>query len=163
TAYLVPVSALPALREWARGKDWLGRWMPEAPDIPNVLLGAYPDDPQWSAADGSIEHWNTHCGGPMPEGLTPPPPGSRGTRTLAAAGYGGTGTSRDASADGETTGWVPSRRLYDVLGLTHGADFAWNDASGTAIHDPSTTAGGPATLTMRRDLLPQLTSAGLTL
>jgi len=122
------------------------------PRHPNVLLGAYPDDPQWSAADGSITHWDTRHGGPMPEGLT-----------LTAAGYGGTGTSRDASADAETTGWVPSRRLHDVLGLTHGADFAWNDASGTAIHDPSTTSGGPATLAMRRDLLPQLTSAGLTL
>ena len=152
TAYLVPVTAMPALRNWARGKDWSGRWMPEAPDIPNVLLGAYPDDPQWSAADGSIAHWDTHRGGPMPEGLT-----------LTAARYGGTGTSRDASADAETTGWVPSRRLHDVLGLTHGADFAWNDASGTAIHDPSATSGGPATLAMRRDLLPQLTSAGLTL
>ena len=152
TAYLVPVTGMPALRNWARDKDWSGRWMPEAPDIPNVLLGAYPDDPQWSAADGSIPHWDTRRGGPMPEGLT-----------LTAARYAGTGTSRDASADAETTGWVPSRRLHDVLGLTHAADFAWNDASGTAIHDPSATSGGPPTLAMRRDLLPQLTSAGLTL
>jgi hypothetical protein len=152
TAYLVPVSALPALREWARGKDWFGRWMPEAPDIPNVLLAAYPDDPQWSAADGSIEHWNTHRSGPMPKGLT-----------LTAAGYAGTGTSRDASADAETTGWVPSRRLHDALGLTHGVDFTWNDASGSAVHDPSATAGGPATLAMRRDLLPRLTGEGLAL
>jgi hypothetical protein len=152
TAYLVPVSAVPALQEWARGKDWQGRWMPDGPEIPNVLLGAYPDDPQWSAADGSIEYWNTHRGGPMPEGLA-----------LTAAGYAGTGTSRDASADAETTAWVPSRRLHDILGLAHGTDFTWNDASGTAIRDPSVAAGGPATLAMRRDLLPELTSAGLTL
>lgn len=152
TAYLVPASDGPALRKWARGKDWIGRWMPDGPEIPNVLLGAYPGDPHWSAADGSIEHWNTHRGGPMPKGLT-----------LAAAGYAGTGTSRDASAHAETTGWVPSRRLHDVLGLAHGADFAWNDASGTAIRDPSAAAGGPATLAMRRDLLPRLSSAGLTL
>jgi hypothetical protein len=151
-AYLVPVTGLPALRNWARGKDWFGRWMPEAPDIPNVLLGAYPDDPQWSAADGSIDRWDTHRGGPMPERLT-----------LTAAAYAGTGTSRDASADAETTGWVPSRRLHDVLGVTHGLDFAWYDASGTAIQDPSATSGGPATLAIRRDLLPRLTSAGLTL
>lgn len=152
TSYLVPVTSLPALRGWARDKDWLGRWMPEGPEISNVLLGAYPDDPQWSPADGSIEHWNAHRGGPMPEGLA-----------LTAAGYAGTGTLRDTSAGSETTGWVPSRRLHDVLGLDHGADFAWNDASGTAIQDPSATAGGPATLAMRRDLLPQLTTAGLTL
>ena len=151
-AYLVPVTEMADLRNWAPGKDWFGRWMPEAPDIPNVLLGAYPDDPQWLAADGSITRWDTRRGGPMPEGLT-----------LTAAGYAGTGTSRDASAEAETTGWVPSRRLHDVLALTHGADFASYDASGTAIHDPSATAGGPATLVMRRDLLSRLTNAGLTL
>ena len=32
-AYLVPVGGMPALREWARGKDWFGRWMPEVADI----------------------------------------------------------------------------------------------------------------------------------
>jgi hypothetical protein len=151
-AYLVPVTAMPALRSWAADKDWFGRWMPEAPDIANVLLGAYPDDPQWSAADGSIPRQDGRRGGLIPEGLT-----------LTAAWYAGTGTSRDASADAETTGWVPSRRLHNALGLTHGTDFTWNDDSGTAIHDPSGTAGGPATMTIRRELLPQLTSAGLTL
>jgi hypothetical protein len=30
-AYLVPVTEMPALRNWAPGKDWFGRWMPEAP------------------------------------------------------------------------------------------------------------------------------------
>jgi hypothetical protein len=60
-----------------------------------------------------------------------------------ARGYTGTGTSRDASADAETTGWTPSRRLHNLLGLTHGVDFTWNDASGTAVHDPSATSGGP--------------------
>ena len=50
-----------------------------------------------------------------------------------------------------------------MLSLTNGVDFAWSDASGTAIHDPSAASGGPATLAMRRDLLPKLTSAGLTL
>jgi hypothetical protein len=152
TGYLVPVSSLPALRDWVQQKDWLGRWMPEPPDIHNVLLGAYSHDPQWSEADGSIAHWDAHHGGPMPQGLT-----------LTAASYGGTGTSRDASADAETTGWTPSRRLHDALGLTHRADFAWDDASGTAVADLSATADGPAVLAMRRDLLPRLTSTGLTL
>jgi hypothetical protein len=152
TAYLVPVTTTPALRDWAQGKDWFGRWMPEAPDIHNALLGSYPDDPRWSAAAGAITHWDTHRGGPMPQGLT-----------LTAAQYGGTGTSRDASAAAETTGWVPSRHLHDVLGVTHETDFTWSDTAGTALHDPSAASGGPATLTMRRDLLPLLTSAGLTL
>ena len=152
TGYLVPVTAIAAVQAWALGKDWSGRWMPEAPEITNALLGAYPDDPQWSEADGSIPRWDTRRGGPMPEGLT-----------LPVAGYAGTGTSRDASAGTQTTGWLPSTRMQNTLGLTHAADFTWNDASGTAICDPSTTSGGPATLTMRRDLLPRLTSGGLTL
>ena len=83
--------------------------------------------------------------------------------TLTAASYGGTGSSRDASAEAETTGWSPSRRLHDVLGLTHRSDFTWSDTSGTAVHDPSATAGTPAVLAMRRDLPPRLNSAGLTL
>jgi len=141
------------LQDWARGKDWFGRWMPEPSDIPNVFLGTYPDDPQWSAATGTIANRDKHRGRPMPDGLT-----------LTSAGYAGTGSSRDASADTETTGWIPSRRLHDLLlPLTHATDFAWSDASGTAIHDPSATADGPATLVTRRDLVPRLTSAGLTL
>ena len=58
---------------------------------------------------------------------------------------------------------MPSRRLLNVLGLTHGADFSWSDASGTAVCDPSVNAGGPSTLAMRRDLMPQFTAAGPTL
>jgi hypothetical protein len=39
----------------------------------------------------------------------------------------------------------------------------WSDTSGIAVQDPSAIMGGPATLAMRRDLLPRLASAGLTL
>jgi hypothetical protein len=152
TSYLVPVTTTLALLDWARGKDWSGSWMPETPHLDNVLLGAYPDDPRWSAADGSITRWRIRHRGPMPQGLS-----------ITTAHYGGTGTSRDASADPSSTGWVPSLPLHEVLNLIHGADFTWNDGSGTAICDPSATSGGPATLAIRRDLLPRLASAGLTL
>jgi hypothetical protein len=151
-ADLVPMSETRSLREWAKGKDWLGRWMPEIAEPHNVLLGAHPDDPEWSAADGHIERWNTRAGGPQPTELL-----------QCAAGYGGTGTSRDASAESETCGFVPSRRLFDILGLSPGVDFTWSDASGIALHDPSVNLGGPGTLAMRRDLLPWLTDAGLTI
>jgi predicted ATPase len=36
-------------------------------------------------------------------------------RIVLAAWYGGTGTSRDASAEEETSGYVPSRRLMDLV------------------------------------------------
>ncbi len=151
-AYLVPVAGARALSEWANGKDWFGRWMPEIAEAHNVLLGAHPDDPEWSAADGGIEWWDVRAGGPQPTELL-----------QCAAWYGGTGTSRDASADEETRGYVPSRRLSDVLGLSRGVDFTWRDASGIAVHDPSVVLGGPGTLAMRRDLVPRLADAGLTI
>jgi hypothetical protein len=152
TAYVVPVSATRALKGWARGRDWSGRRMPEVPNINNVLLGSYLDDPQWAEADGSIPYWDETRYGKMPEGLA-----------FAVAQYGGVG-SRDTSADAETTGWVPSRRLHDALGLAHGVDLSWYDASGTVtVRDPSAINHGPSTLVMRRDLLPRLTAAGLTL
>ena len=151
-AYLVPLSEARALSQWANDRDWFGRWMPEIAEPHNVLLGAHPDDPQWSAADGRVEWWDARTGGAQPTQLL-----------QCAAWYGGTSTSRDASAEEETRGYVPSRPLFDVLGLSGGVDFTWSDASGVAVHDPSIALGGPGTLAMRRDLVPRLADAGLTI
>lgn len=151
-AYFVRLSDVAALREWAVGKDWFGLWMPGLAEPHNVLLGAHPDDPEWSAADGQVDPWDARARGGLPAELQ-----------HCAAWYGGTGTSRDASAEEETRGYVPSRRLVDVLGLSRGVDFSWNDPSGVAVCDPSIVSGGPAALTMRRDLVPRLVQAGLTI
>ena len=151
-AYLVPLAQAADLCAWAKGKDWFGRWMPEMAEPHNVLLGGHPDDPEWSAADGSVDWWDMRAGGPKPADL------------LNCGGwYGGTGTSRDASAEDETHGYVPSRRLFDVLDLSRGVDFSWRDTLGSAVCDPSVLTGGPAALVMRRDLVSRLTDAGLTL
>jgi hypothetical protein len=150
--YLVPVEEAAELRKWATGKDWFGRWMPEMAEVHNVLLGAHPDDPEWSGADGSVDWWDARAAGTKPADL------------LHCAGwYGGTGTSRDASAEDETRGYVPSRHLFEVLGLSRGVDFAWRDASGVAVCDPSVLSGGPAALVIRRDLVSRLADAGLTI
>jgi hypothetical protein len=73
--------------------------------------------------------------------------------TLTTAAHGGTGTSRDASAETEATGYVPNRRLHEILGHPRGSDFTWCDDSGIAVQDRSAAAGGPPTLVIRRDLL----------
>ena len=62
-AYLLAVADVTDLRVWADGKDWFGRWMPETPDMHNVLLGAHPHDPGWSAADGGVDWWEAQAGG----------------------------------------------------------------------------------------------------
>lgn len=149
--YLVATEDAGALAEWARGKDWYGQWMPDTVEPHNLLLGAYPDDPRWDAADGEVEWWEAGTGAPP-----------RAQLWQCAAWYGGTGTARDASATEETRGYVPTRRLSDALGLRRGVDFTWPDATGVAVHDPSVATGGASTLVLRRDLVPRLHTAGLT-
>ncbi|HVF13823.1 MAG TPA: hypothetical protein VM942_04440 [Acidimicrobiales bacterium] len=152
-AYLVPEGDGVALATWASGKDWFGQWMPGIAEPHNLLLGAHPDDPEWGGADGSVNWWELEAGEPPPADLL-----------QCAAWYGGTGTSRDASAEEETAGYVPSRRLFDVLSLSPGVDFTWRDASGgVGVCDPSVVLGGPGTLAMRRDLLPRLAEGGWTI
>jgi hypothetical protein len=153
-AYLVPTNEAKTLKPWATGRDWYGRWMPDIAEPANLLLGAHPSDPQWAAADGPIsaDDWNSHTGGAQPVQLV-----------QCAAWYGGTGTDRDASDEQETRGFVPTRALFDMLGLHHGTDFVWRDLAGLATFDPSISSGGQSTLLLRRDLAQTLDRAGYTL
>lgn len=150
-AYLVPSGDAATVAEWSRGKDWFGRWMPDVPELHNLLLAAHPDAPEWAPGDGAVDWSDARAHGPQPAPLW-----------QCAAWYGGTGTSRDASGDEETSGYVPSRRLFEALGLSRGKDFEWHDESGLAVFDPAAMAGGTASLCMRRDLVPRLDAAGLT-
>lgn len=149
-AYLVPGTQIDELAAWAQGKDWFGRWMPDISEPHNLLLGTHPDGPGWEAADGAVDWWPTASRGPLPAELR-----------QYLLWYGGTGTGRDASAEDETTGHVPTRPLVDTLGLSKGRDFRWSDPDGLAIHDPSVVRGGPGLLLMRRDLASRLRDDGM--
>ncbi len=149
--YLVPSEQAVELGKWSKGKNWFGRWMPEAPDVHNVLLAAHPDGFGWDAADGSVD-WFNGRGKKKPADLQ-----------LCAARYAGTGGSRDSSAAEETRGYVPSRPLAAALGLRSCGEFLWRDESGLAVQDPSVSAGGPGALALRRDLVISLAKSGLSL
>jgi hypothetical protein len=151
-AYLVPLGEANRLRGWAKDKAWDDLWMPQSAEATNVLLGAHPDDPEWVGVETELDSWEEGRSGSLPARLS-----------HCATWYGGTGTSRDASAEYETRGHVPSRTLFDVLGLSRGVDFSWSDPSGLAVWDPSVVTGGPSALVMRRDLLGRLAAAGFTL
>jgi hypothetical protein len=151
-AYLVPRGEADKVREWAQDKAWDDLWMPESANASNVLLGAYPDAPEWAGPERELDSWETARSGSLPARLA-----------NCASWYGGTGTSRDASAEDETRGHVPSRTLLDKLGLSKGVDFSWSDPSGVAVWDPSVVTGGPSALVMRRDLVERLAAAGFTL
>lgn len=151
-AYLVPISSVDALKTWAVAKDWYGQWMPDVAEPVNLLLGSHPTDAQWAGAAGAVDDWNSHSGGKQPADLI-----------QCGAWYGGTGTSRDASSEEETRGFVPSRVLFDLLGLQQGVDFIWQNDTGVAVLDPSTSHGGPNVLLLRRSLSSRLNSAGYAL
>jgi hypothetical protein len=74
--------------------------------------------------------------------------------------YGGTGTGRDASASAETSGFVPTRAVVEMLGLSNGRDFRWQGADGLAVQDPSAAMGGPGSLLLQRDLAARLRVEG---
>lgn len=141
-AYLVPLDAANTLSAWAQNKDWYGRWMPDSPDIANVLLGEHPTAPEWAPASGAIDDWNSYSGGEQPAELL-----------QSGAWYAGTGADGDASADKEARGFVPSRKLFELLDLHPGSDFTWCDRDGVAVFDPAPRSGRPNALLLRRDLL----------
>lgn len=149
--YLAATTDVEALRAWAVGKDWDGRWMSENADVHSRLLGSHPDSPDWDWASGEAEQRSTREGEPPTVLLQP------------IAWYGGTGTSRDEAGTKEPTGYVPSRVLYKTLKMNRGRDFKWTDSSGLAAWDPTAGMDEAATLVLRRDLAEQLQAQGYTL
>lgn len=146
--YLVPNGQVQAVREWATGQDWDGRWMSENAELHSCLLAAHPNAPEWDWADGNAE------------------PRSLGDRDIPAeilqpiAWYGGTGTSRESAGTNEPTGYVPSRVLFKTLQLVQSTDFRWRDHRGSAVTDPTAGMDETSTLVMRRDLASSLADAG---
>lgn len=152
-SYLIPTADLAAVRKWAaedRGKDYDGRWMPEEGEVITYLLGTHPDSPDWDYVNGEVESG---------QGDHAPPPTA--TLQVPFGHYGGTGTGRDTT--GNVTGYVPSRALTNLLSLNRGRDFAWTDADGLAVVDPTVGMDGPSVLLMRRDLAGALHGNDLTL
>lgn len=153
--YLVRSADVRTLRRWAegeggQGQDWDGRWMPENADVHSRLLGALPSSPDWDWADGKSEARGFDRAAPVE--LVQP-----------AAWYGGTGTSRESAGTDEPTGFVPSRKLIELLGLHRGRDFNWTDDYGLAVQDPSAGMTEVSTLLLRPDLIDRLADAGFTL
>lgn len=149
-SYLTPSSGVDALREWAKGKDWDGRWMPEHGEFHNVLLGAHPDSPDWEDVDGVDRSRFEESEVPV-------------DLRQCVAWYGGTGTSRDSSGLEEPTGFVPTRLMMGLLGLSRGADFSWSNSSGAAIINPSHYVQEPHTCLLRRELSQLLSESGMTI
>jgi hypothetical protein len=159
TTYLASPTRRTGLMNWTEGRGWLGRPVPLEPDVPSGLLGAYPDDPHWAYVRRTMEIGGLCQGGQPVAGFSPAAvwyaePG--GTKPEASAAW-------DNAVDGATSGWLPSLDLYEMLGLRRGVDFVWDDDTTTAVYSPSAGLYSPATLVMRRNLMPRLIDAKQTL
>ncbi|HEX5405047.1 MAG TPA: hypothetical protein VFX16_22415 [Pseudonocardiaceae bacterium] len=159
TAYLASPTRTVELKNWTRERDWLGRPLPQEPDVPTGLLGAYPADPHWAHAHRNIDTRDMDHGGQPPAGF------SRATAWYAEPGSTKPSdyTAWDDAVDGETSGWIASPDLHELLGLGRGVDFVWDDGGGIAVHSPSAGLYSPPTLVMRRNLMPRITDAKRTL
>lgn len=151
--YLIPEDKLTEIHKWARGRDWREFEMPKSPDVHNALLAAHPEDPTWAQAFSESDPWLRQSEQPPCDLFT------------AAAHYAGTGTNRDHSDAQETTGWVPSGQLHNLLGLSRSGDFEWKSQQGiTIVKDPSITEGGPsALLASRKETIERLKESGFTI
>lgn len=147
-AYLIPIGGATAMIDWAQGRDWYGRWMPDYAEVHGLLLGAHPIAPEWAASAGGTE---THRSDAPPTPLM-----------QCAAWYGGADSQLDASDAASTRGFVPALPLAQILGITHGLDFVWNREAEPALQDPSFRYGGPNSLMMRAELEDVLAQSGFT-
>ena len=144
--YLVRKSELEKLRDWARGQDFHGDWMPRPADLYQIFLGEF----HWSPAYRFFATDNYYREGWTQEG--------RFTRLPVpllpiAEGYNQEATDSDRSITEGIYLRLPCKEvaaLFDLHWAGFGAHFC--DESGTLIsHDPSALEPGPSVLLFRKD------------
>ncbi len=155
-SYLIRNSDAQKFIDWSKGRNWMGRWMPEAREMFEVFLGEYP----WHRASrGQLRTWEQ----PAEDPKSLPVP-----ILVTSATYIREGRGYDQSIKDTISGRVPSSYLLDLLGLEwSGHDFKYLCKSGNSpdivAWDPSVGAGGaPALLIDQRQLTKLTSDKGLT-
>jgi len=144
-AYLIKQSKLSVFKRWARGRNWMGRWMLESASFYG-FLGEYPWHPSMSEYVSDLES-NRGMRKDMPAPLLIPT-----ARYLAESG------GFDCSVDETVAGFVPSPYLVRALSLSwRGRGFEYEDQQGRlATCDPTAEDAGPPVLLMDRNALVRL-------
>jgi hypothetical protein len=142
-SYFVRSMDLSQLADWMKGKNWMGRWMPESHDFHYVFLGEYPWHP---SAAGTLRDWEQpqeyRCSLPVPILVT-------------SASYSREGSGYDYSLDDAVSGFTPSPPLLSSLALRwEGKAFRYVDAAGQLVAwDPSSDLPGPPALLIDYEVL----------
>jgi len=149
--YLLQASDVERFVDWAKGQNWMGRWMPESITVHEAFLGEYPWHPSWAQATSG---WSTpgDRNGPVP-------------LLVPVVEYSSEGNGYDCSVDETVNAMLPAPNLISGMGLRwSGSDLTYERAGRPVIQDPSGRGDGPGVLLAARDPLSEfLAKEGLAL
>ncbi|SFJ52788.1 hypothetical protein SAMN05216275_109279 [Streptosporangium canum] len=143
-SYLIDAADTDAWAQWAEGKDFYGRWMPESGSPSGLLLADHPYKPGWPDLDNRN---GTRYG----ETSLP------GALIVATTRYGGV-NDWDQSASKHLYTFLPSTAFCSVLGLERIGDFQWGRAGTLVVESFAAREVGPDTVHVTTEAL----SAALT-
>jgi len=139
---------------WMAKQNFMGRWMPESPDIYRMFLGEYP----WASSvpmDEIGEKWTKGRDSVIPKPVL-----------VSAARYVWEGSGYDCSLEDTISIQLPCPWLINQMGLTwNGEEGRFRDNEGRLVaFDPSVNENGPSVLLADKKLLEEfLELSGYTL
>lgn len=148
-AYLIRTSDADAFLKWAETVDFMGRWMPDPPQVTGIFLGEHG----WGPAS---RYFQTEYYGDV--GWTQPRQGCPVRLRQVAVEYFKESSGFDCSVDDGYTLRLPTEELMTKLDLRwtgRGAEFTTSSGQLVA-QDPTASAPGPNTLLLRAEAVQAL-------
>ncbi len=148
-AYLIRTSDADAFLKWAETVDFMGRWMPEPPQMSQMFLGEHG----WAPASRYFQSAYYGDGG-----WTKPDQGCPVELRQVAVEYHKGSKGFDCSVDDSYTVRLPAEELMTKFKLHtagFGTEFATSSGQVVAF-DPTVRASGPSALLLRADALQEL-------
>lgn len=152
--YIVKKEDAEEVYEWMTKQNFMGRWMPESPDIYRMFLGEYP----WASSvpiDEIGNGWTKGRDSAIPKPVL-----------VSAARYVWEGSGYDCSLEDTISIQLPCPWLISQIGLNwSGEEGCFRDNNGRLVaFDPSVNEKGPSVLLVDKKLLEEsLEQSGYTL
>jgi hypothetical protein len=139
-SYLVDAADAAAWEQWAEGKDWYGRWMPESGSPTGLLLADHPYKSDWPKLEEG--RYGTY------EEQMPPSP-----LVVSTTRYGGVANDWDQSDSKHLYTFLPSTAFCSSLSLQRVGDFQWGIAGQLAAESFAAREAGPDTVHISAEAL----------